>query len=193
MEEGVLNDLLIPLFIFLARICDVGLGTMRIIHISRGNKLLSATLGFIEILIWLFAIQQIMQNLNNIYYSVVYAAGYAMGTFSGMFIEQKMIKGKVMITIITNQDSSALTDRLATLGYKTTVVKAKENDQSEHIILTIADRKNSDRIADTIDRLLPESFYSIEDLRLTDTLKTPHHKKFNFLTRLEAFKHRSAR
>ena len=48
--------LILPLLIFLARICDVTIGTLRIVMISKGQKKLAPFLGFFEVLIWLIAI-----------------------------------------------------------------------------------------------------------------------------------------
>ena len=56
---------IIPVLIFLARICDVSIGTIRIIFVSKGNKKIAPILGFFEVLIWITAISKIMQNLDN--------------------------------------------------------------------------------------------------------------------------------
>ena len=34
--------------------------------ISRGNRALAAVLGFFEVIIWLVAVTQVLENLNNI-------------------------------------------------------------------------------------------------------------------------------
>jgi uncharacterized protein YebE (UPF0316 family) len=59
---------IIPVLIVLARIGDVTLGTIRIISIGRGYKLVAPLLGFFEVFIWLLAIRQIMQNVTEVYY-----------------------------------------------------------------------------------------------------------------------------
>jgi len=191
-ENDIIAYVVIPLFIFFARICDVSLSTLRIINISKGNRALSTVLGFFEVLIWLFAIQQIMQNLNNVFYYIVYSGGYATGTFVGMYIEQKMIKGKTMINIITDEDSSELTDYLNTSGFRTTLIKARGDEGKESFILTIADRKNTDLVVENIERLLPNSFYMIEDLRLAGENRIPHLKKHNLMAGLDAFRRHKA-
>src|SRR5659263_708349 len=65
--------IVLPLLIFTARVLDMTLDTLRIIFISRGRKFLATFFGFFEIIIWLFAIGQIMQNLTNITYYLAYA------------------------------------------------------------------------------------------------------------------------
>ena len=81
---------LLPFLIFLARIFDVTLGTLRVIFITRGMKYFSALVGFIEILIWLLAIGQIFKNLNNIACYVAYAGGFATGSFLGIYFAEKL-------------------------------------------------------------------------------------------------------
>lgn len=69
----------IPSLIFVARVIDVSLGTVRVIFVSRGLKYLAPVVGFFEILIWLLAIGQIMRNLSNPACYIAYAGGFALG------------------------------------------------------------------------------------------------------------------
>ena len=89
----IFTFIILPILIFIARVCDVSIGTMRIIFISRGAKILAPLLGFFEILIWLVAIGKVMQNLDNIACYVAYAGGFATGNFVGIRIEEKLAMG----------------------------------------------------------------------------------------------------
>ena len=84
LNSGFYAWLILPLLIFLARVADVSIGTIRLIFISRGLKYLAPVVGFFEILIWLLAIGQIMKNLSNPACYIAYAGGFAMGNFVGM-------------------------------------------------------------------------------------------------------------
>jgi len=99
---------ILPILIFLARVCDVSIGTIRIIFVSKGIKYLATFLGFFEILIWLMAISQIMQNLTNVYYYLFYAGGFSTGIFVGILIDEKLSIGTVSVRIITRTDASKL-------------------------------------------------------------------------------------
>jgi len=103
----------------------VTLDTLRIIYVSRGLKVLAASIGFIEVLIWLFAITQIFKNLTNPIYYVAYAGGFAMGNYVGIFIEEKMAVGTVVIRTITQKDASVLIKWLKTEGYGVTHIDAQ--------------------------------------------------------------------
>ena len=107
-HSEIFKFVLLPVLIFLARICDVTLDTLRIIYVSRGMKFLAPAIGFVEVLIWLVAITQIFKNLSNPICYVAYAGGFAMGNFIGIIIEEKMAIGTVVIRIITQKDAEAL-------------------------------------------------------------------------------------
>ena len=92
--------LLLPLLIFCARIIDVSIGTLRIIFVSKGKRNIAPLLGFFEVLVWILAISEIMQNLNNWVCYVAYAAGFAAGNYVGMIIEEKLAIGILIIRII---------------------------------------------------------------------------------------------
>lgn len=83
LNSGFYAWLILPLLIFLARVADVSIGTIRLIFIARGLKYLAPVVGFFEVLIWLLAIGQIMKNLSNPACYIAYAGGFAMGNFGG--------------------------------------------------------------------------------------------------------------
>jgi uncharacterized protein YebE (UPF0316 family) len=155
----------IPLLIVCARIGDVSLGTIRIIAIGRGYKFIAPLLGFFEVLIWLLAIRQIMQNLTNVFYYVVYSGGFALGTFAGMYIEEKLAIGIVSIRIITRKDASELIDFLRSANYGVTSVDAQGVTGLVHVVYTIVKRSEVDKVLEIVNRFNPKAFYLIEDVR----------------------------
>ena len=117
--------ILLPLLIFLSRIIDVSLDTLRIVFISKGNKNVAPFLGFFEILIWLVAITRIMQNLDNITCYIAYAGGFATGNYIGLKIEERLAIGIQMIRIITQKSSTPLITELREKGFVLTSVIAE--------------------------------------------------------------------
>jgi uncharacterized protein YebE (UPF0316 family) len=168
---------LMPLLIFLARICDVSIGTMRIIFVSKGKKYIAPIMGFFEVLIWITAISKIMQNLDNYVNYVAYAAGFATGNFVGMLIEEKLAVGFQMIRIITDQDGQALVQDLNTGGFGATSVEAHGAKEKVHIIYTIVQRTELQKVLSIIDQFNPKSFYTIEDVRAVNEGIFPSRKR----------------
>jgi len=157
--------LIIAVLIFCARMLDVGLGTMRIIFISRGFKYFAATVSFFEIFIWLLAITQIMKNLNNYVYYVAYAGGFATGTFLGMWIENKLAMGVAIIRIIFENTASSLIKRFKEEGYGLTAVQGQGLFNPVQIIFMIVKRNKIKDILEIVKETNPKAVYTIEDVR----------------------------
>lgn len=155
----------IPLLICLARIFDVSLGTLRIILVSRGMKAVAPILGFFEILIWLLAIGQVMQNLTNIVNYFAYALGFAIGNFIGIIIEEKLAIGKIVVQVVTRRDASELVAFLRNKGFSVTVVDAEGSSGLVHLLFTVISRSQLPFMALHIKHFNPNAFYTVEDVR----------------------------
>ncbi|ATB70017.1 hypothetical protein SJPD1_1912 [Sulfurospirillum diekertiae] len=155
----------IPVLIALARICDVSIGTLRIIFVSKGLRLWAPILGFFEVTIWLLAISKVMENLTNPINYIAYALGFSLGNYIGMFIENRLALGMVVVRIITKRDSHALVTILRDLGYSVTVVDAEGNMGAVNIIFTLIKRSSIKVITPLILHYNPQAVYSIEDVR----------------------------
>lgn len=164
-NSEVFKLVIIPVFIFLARLCDVTLDTVRIIYVSRGMKLLAPVIGFVEVLIWLIAVTQIISNLSNIIYYFAYAGGFAMGNFIGIYIEERMAIGTVVIRIITQKEASELINMLIGAHYGLTYVDAQGAVGPVKIIFTIVKRKNIQQVLGFVKKYNPLAFFTIEDIR----------------------------
>lgn len=164
-DSGIFSYGLLPLLIFLARICDVSIGTMRIIFVSKGKKYVAPILGFFEVLIWITAISKIMQNLDNYVNYIAYAGGFATGNFVGMIIEEKLAVGFQMIRVFTYQNGPLLVQNLNVEGFGATSVEAHGAKEKVHIIYTIVQRSELQRVLNIIDEFNPRAFYTIEDVR----------------------------
>ncbi len=166
LSSPIFTWVILPLLIFIARIFDVTLGTIRIIFVSKGKKYLAPLLGFFEALIWLLAMGQIMQNLTNVAAYIAYAAGFATGNFVGIYIEEKLAMGILIVRIITSKDSNRLTEQLALAGYGVTTVGAQGATGPVKLIYTIIKRKDYSNVVAIIQEFDPKAFYSIEDARM---------------------------
>lgn len=171
----------LPLLIFCARIFDVSLGTLRVIFISRGMRLFAALVGFFEVLIWLLAIGQIMKNLTNVVCYIAYAGGFAMGTFVGIYVVEKLSLGVVLIRIITRKDASELLLYLHSENYGVTTVDALGATGMVKVIYTVLKRQDLHHVIEIIKTYNPQAFYTIEDVKSVSEgifpIRDPWYKK----------------
>jgi uncharacterized protein YebE (UPF0316 family) len=156
---------MLPLLVFLAELCVVTLGTMRIIFVSRGMKVLAPILGIFEISIWLFAIGQIMQNLSNLGCYLGFAAGFTIGNFCGVFIERKLAIGTALVRIITNKEPGELIKGLQAAQYGVTSLDAQGSTGPVTVILTVVKRKELAAVLDIVKRFDPRAFYSVDEIQ----------------------------
>jgi len=164
-DSNFFSYVVMPLLIFMARICDVSIGTMRIIFVSKGKRNIAPFLGFFEVLIWIIAISKIMQNLDNYVNYVAYAAGFATGNFVGMIIEEKLAMGIQMIRIFAHEKGLELVQALNIKGYGATAVEAQGARGNIHLIYTIIHRNELVNVLDVITGFNPKTFYTIEDIK----------------------------
>ena len=164
-HSEIFKIVILTIIIFLARICDVTLSTLRIIYTSRGIKFLAPVIGFFEILIWLVAMTQIFNNLTNPILYIAYAGGFATGNFIGILIEEKMAIGTVIIRIITQMEAGELINYLKGGGYGITHVDAQGSMGPVKIIFTIVKRKDIHRVLEIVRKCNPLAFFTIEDVR----------------------------
>lgn len=170
------SAVLLPLVIFFARIADVSLGTLRITMVSRGYKWQSALLGFFEVLIWVIVVAQLLSNLDHWVNYIAYAAGFSAGTFMGLYIEDKMKVGTVLVRIITLQKSHDIIETLKEAGVAVTSVDAKGGFNDVKIIFTVLKRKKLNQVFDIVKEIDPEAFFSTEEVKYSNK----HHDHLPF-------------
>ena len=132
---------ILPLIIFFSRVCDVSLGTLRHVFISKGYRTIVPVLGFFEVLIWIIVVAQVMKNLNNVACYFAFAGGFAAGTYVGLLIEERLALGLQVIRIITNQNCDELLHALINNNHGITVVDAEGSVVPVKMVFTIIKRK----------------------------------------------------
>lgn len=153
------------LLIFSARVTDVTLGTLRIAFISRGEKSLAPIIAFFEMMIWLFAIGTLVQNLTNLAYYIAYAGGFATGVFTGLRIEDRIALGSRMIRTITQKDATELSDALRDAGWGVTSVRAAGHSGEVNLIFSVLKRADVGAYMALVEKHHPDAFSSIEEVR----------------------------
>jgi uncharacterized protein YebE (UPF0316 family) len=162
--SGFYTWFILPFLIFIARVADVSLGTVRVIFVSRGLKYLAPIVGFFEIIIWLLAIGQIMRNLSNPVCYIAYAGGFAMGNYVGICIAEKLSLGVVLIRVVAKIDALPLVEHLKSKNYGVTSVDGHGTSGEVKVVFTIVPRREVPSIIDSIKKFNPQAFYSIEEV-----------------------------
>ncbi|RAW03133.1 DUF2179 domain-containing protein [Pseudochryseolinea flava] len=162
VDETIFSYVLLPFLIFIARIGDVSINTIRIIYVLGGRRLTATLLGFFESFIWLMAIRQIFEHLDNWICYIAYPAGFASGIFVGMIIEERIAYGKVIVRIITRREITELLSYFKTESLRYTHVNAVGPDGHENLVFTVLERERLESLLVKLKEILPSAFYTVE-------------------------------
>lgn len=158
-------DWFFPVVIFLAEMFVVTLGTLRIIFVSRGCTLLAPLLGLFEILTWLFAISQVMQNLESADCFIAFSLGFTVGNILGMWIERKLALGTMLVRVITPQPPTDLVEHLRAARFGVTCVEGKGATGTVQIVMTVIKRRQLEEVKELIRVYQPQAFVAVDELQ----------------------------
>jgi len=175
-DSALFTYAFLPLFIFLSRICDVTLDTLRIVFITRGNRKLAPILGFFEVLIWIIAITRVMQNLDNWLCYVAYAGGFATGNYVGLLIEEKLAMGIRAIRMFSTRNTEQIIQSLNTADFRPTIMEGTGKDGPVTIIFLLVRRNDLHRALQLIYLNDSDMLYTIEDVRTVNKGTKPFSK-----------------
>lgn len=176
--------IVLPLLVFVARILDVTIGTLRIIFVSRGWKSWAGLLGFFESLIWLIAVAQVIHNLSSWQTYIAFALGFGAGNYIGVLIEEKIALGNLLVRVITRRPADELIGVLRGAGYGVTSVRAEGETGPVSLIFTIAKRRNLESILGMIKKHNPRAFYTVEDMRFVSDIYAAPINRHTLIPRL---------
>ncbi len=154
---------LVCLKIFMARVVDVTLGTIRTILLSKEKVIEPFIIAFFEVIIWFIVAKEalsIADKINNtLLIAVFYAAGYATGTLIGSKLSRKFSKSMVKIEVISSKNIDDLLKSENIL-----VNKIKLNDKKILYFFDISG-KSSKNIVEKINKIDKNCHVVVNDTR----------------------------
>ena len=164
----MINILIWSLVIFIARIVDVSLGTIRVNMIIRRKKTIAAVVGFIEVTIFISVIVRIIKDIDNIYGILAYAAGFAVGTVMGILISEKLSRDLVSTNIISKEYNNEIKELLSKEDFGFTCYKGAGRQGEVEIINVVCNNFNLPRLNKLIQDKDPGAFvvsYMLDKIR----------------------------
>jgi len=159
------------LLIFVLRVCDVSIGTLRTLFTVRGRKYVSASLALAESAIFIFALSRVMKNVNNPSAMFAYALGFATGNFVGITIERWIGSGTILARIVAK--NPVLLVGLREQGFGVTVMQGEGREGDVAILFVVAPRRRERELLNLTEQLDPNAFV---------TLDAVHHALGGYLT-----------
>lgn len=159
------------LLIFVARIVDVSLGTIRTICVVNGRRHVALLLGFFEILVWIFAVSKVIQNLEHPALAVAYALGFATGNYVGITIEKRLAFGEQVVRVFTRKGLE-LAEYLRGLGFRVTQFSGAGRDGPVDLLFIEISRRMAAQAAEMARRFDTECFIVVDDVRFASAAMT---------------------
>jgi len=154
--------------VFLLRIADVSLGTMRTIVVVAGRIRLSVVLGFFEVLIWVTAVSQVVLRLHESPFLIVaYAGGFAAGNAAGILLERRLALGQCVVRVIS-REGIGVARILATHGRVRGVYGNDGGNPEERLVFATLARADLQEVLKQVRALDPDAFYVVDRFSQTN-------------------------
>jgi uncharacterized protein YebE (UPF0316 family) len=158
------NPWIFALAIFLVRVLNMTLDTVRMLTVVRGMKTITFILGFIETVLFVIALGSVISNLDNPLNIISYALGFATGNIVGMVIEKRLAFGFINLTIISSVRGQELAGRLREQGHAVTEIPARGKDGSVEILECSVQRKHAQEVQKLAMQVDPNAFITSRDI-----------------------------
>ena len=153
------------LTIFILRVIDMSLGTLRFLIGVRGRRGLSWFLGFCQSIFFVMAITSVLSSLDNILNIVSYAAGFATGGILGVWLEERMALGYIRVEVVSSLRGAELAEKLRADGFAVTEVSARGKNGMVSMLSIAVLRKRVSLAAEIIREVDEEAFVTTEEMR----------------------------
>ncbi len=159
-----MNAVLGALLIFVMRVTDVSIGSIRIVMLVRGRKWIAGLLGFFESLVWVLAAGLVLTNMDSPLRVVAFAAGFATGTVLGGTVESWIAMGQSVLRVITPLETPEVAPALRRAGFGVTVVNAEGKNGEVRLAFTVVPRRRHSEVLSIVNNVNPEAFVTLEDV-----------------------------
>ncbi|MFW5690973.1 MAG: DUF2179 domain-containing protein [Chloroflexota bacterium] len=159
------DALLIVLMIFVLRVINYAVGTLRLVAITRNRRLLASTMAALEALIFAVVIAGVVTDLDNIPNLIAYCMGAAVGSWTGMELESRLIRSYMIINIFASHEGAELTEKLRNAGFGVTTTISQGRDSEVLTLRSVVDKRDVKRFIKVTQEVNPDVFIAAEEAR----------------------------
>ena len=151
------------LLIYISRIFDVSIGTIRTIMTVQGKSRIAFFLGLFEITIWVLAAGTVITRLHDDPILLVfYALGYATGNVIGIHFERKLAFGSMVLRVITTKTDKTMAKRLREHGQAVTIFMGEGMTGPVQMLYIVCRRRDLKKLIPIVKEEDPDAFYITE-------------------------------
>lgn len=160
-------NIILYIIVFVAKVIENGLATLRVILIANGKKGMGAFLQFLITIVWIAATGIVIIDINKDPIKVIFfALGSYVGSYLGSIIEEKMALGNNMVLAIVNESySKEIITKLRDWNYSVTILKGENKDEAKDILMIMVPRKKRHEIIEIINNIDDDAMIVIEKIK----------------------------
>ncbi|MBI9009903.1 MAG: DUF2179 domain-containing protein [Tenericutes bacterium] len=173
MWEVIYNFLTsVPLWeiglIFVAKVIEVAISTLRIIYINKGFRTLGTILSLVEIFLWVFIASRVIVGVAEApLKGIIYGIGFSAGIYVGSILETKLAVGKIYVqAIIMREEAAKVVKAIRDAGYGVTVMAAQGKNKSRKVLMIFSSRKNKKALIDLITTLDDDALIVVNEVSI---------------------------
>lgn len=162
------------LTIFVMRMIDVSMATLRTIAVVQGRILVSVVIGFVEVLVWVTTVAQVLQHAStNPILLFSFAGGFAAGNAAGILLERWLAMGGVILRIVTLHAGHELAEVLRDYVPRVFLFDGHDNGEAMNLLYVTVRRRDAPKILRQALEVDPHLFYAVDTLRESNVALTP--------------------
>ena len=154
--------------IFMVRILDVSLGTIRTIITVKGKNFLASMVGFIEVFVWFIIVKEALNTTEtSLWIAISYSLGFATGTYIGGVLSDKFISGNLGVQVVTSKQDGKIVEAIRNAGYGVSVVdvRGKEDHKDKYMLFIEIDKKRITNLKNLIKKLDNKAFIVVNETK----------------------------
>lgn len=159
------NVVFLCLIVFVARIMDTSLDTVKTVLIVRNKSLYAMIVAFFEVLVWFLIVREALATeANPLLIALSYASGYACGVLVGMYITDTFIESNVSINIVVKQ-SRKVVKALIDNNFAISVSKIKGKDliSNKYMIFVATTNRRVSELKEIVTSIDDHAFIVVSD------------------------------
>jgi len=151
--------------IFLLRVANMTLDTIRALMVVRGRKAITWLLGFIQTLIYVYVLTTIIQDLTNLPNLLAYAGGFATGNVVGMWLEERIAIGYINLRVVSPLRGTAVAEGLREKDYAVTEFTGRGRDGAVSVLDVSVKRKEAKKVRAIVEKFDQNAFVTSDNMQ----------------------------
>ncbi len=159
------DAVLFAILLIILRILNTGIGTVRLILVTRQQKFWATILAFVEALLFALSIGSVANDLNNILNLLAYCGGFSIGNYVGMIIERRFITSYMTVNIITPERGHEIALALRQQGYGVTETLGEGHQGKVTMLRSVVLNRDVPKVLRIVGEMHGDAFVAVEEAR----------------------------